>query len=196
VLVVEDDASFASILFDLAHEMGYRCWWRTTRAKGCELALQHVPDAVLLDILLPDDTGLAVLQRLKEDPRTRHIPVHALSAEDRSEPALQMGAIGYARKPASREELQDVFRRLEGKLSQKLKRVLLVEDDRRQQESVTALIGDGDVEIVAVGARHEALQALADSVFDVMIIDLKLPDMTGRNCCTAWPRARAAPSRR
>jgi signal transduction histidine kinase/DNA-binding response OmpR family regulator/CHASE3 domain sensor protein len=180
VLVVEDDVSFANILFDLAHELGYRCLVGHDAREGIELAMQYVPDAVLLDILLPDDTGLSVLQRLKEDPRTRHIPVHALSAEDRSEPALQMGAIGYARKPASREDLQGVFRRLESKLSQKVKRVLLVEDDPRQQESVTALIGDGDVEIVAVARGDEALQALADSVFDVMIIDLKLPDMTGQ----------------
>jgi CheY-like chemotaxis protein/CHASE3 domain sensor protein len=180
VLVVEDDVRFARILFDLAHELGYRCVVAHDAREGIELALQQVPDAVLLDILLPDETGLAVLQRLKEEPRTRHIPVHALSAEDRSEPALQMGAIGYARKPASREELQTVFKRLESKLSQKLKRVLLVEDDPRQQESVTALIGDGDVEIVAVGEGTRALQALSESVFDVMIIDLKLPDMSGQ----------------
>jgi CheY-like chemotaxis protein len=180
VLVVEDDVRFASILFDLAHELGYRCLVAHDAREGMELATQQVPDAVLLDILLPDETGLAVLQRLKEDPRTRHIPVHALSAEDRSEPALQMGAIGYARKPASREQLHEVFQRLESKLSQKLKRVLLVEDDPRQQESVTALIGDGDVEIVAVGRGEEALKALATSVFDVMIIDLKLPDMGGQ----------------
>jgi len=179
--VVEDDERFATILFDLAHELGYRCLVAHDARTGCELALQHLPDAVLLDILLPDDTGLAVLQRLKEDPRTRHIPVHALSAEDRAEPALQMGAIGYARKPASREELQGVFRRLEAKLSQKLKRVLLVEDDPRQQESVRALIGDGDVEIVAVAEGSAALQALSQSVFDCMIIDLKLPDMSGQD---------------
>jgi signal transduction histidine kinase/DNA-binding response OmpR family regulator/CHASE3 domain sensor protein len=180
VLVVEDDAGFASILYDLAHELGYRCLVAHDAREGCELAFRHLPDAVLLDILLPDETGLAVLQRLKEDPRTRHIPVHALSAEDRSEPALQMGAIGYARKPASREDLQGVFRRLENKLSQKLKRVLLVEDDVRQQESVIALIGDGDIEITAVSRGAEALAELAESVFDVMIIDLKLPDMTGQ----------------
>ncbi|MBC5784415.1 response regulator [Ramlibacter sp. USB13] len=180
VLVVEDDVRFASILFDLAHELGYRCLVAHDARAGVELATQQVPDAVLLDILLPDETGLAVLQRLKEDPRTRHIPVHALSAEDRSEPALQMGAIGYARKPASREELQAVFKRLEEKLSQKLKRVLLVEDDPRQQESVRALIGDGDVEIVAVSEGAAALHALAGSVFDCMIIDLKLPDMSGQ----------------
>jgi CheY-like chemotaxis protein/CHASE3 domain sensor protein len=180
VLVVEDDARFARILFDLAHELGYRCLVAQDAREGMELAQAQVPDAVLLDILLPDETGLAVLQRLKADPRTRHIPVHALSAEDRAEPALQLGAIGYARKPASREDLQRVFRRLEDKLSQKLKRVLLVEDDPRQQESVRALIGDGDVEIVAVAQGTEALAALSDSVFDCMIIDLKLPDMSGQ----------------
>ncbi|HZN46656.1 MAG TPA: response regulator [Ramlibacter sp.] len=180
VLVVEDDLRFAEILFDLAHELGLRCLVAQDAREGCDLALRYLPDAVLLDILLPDETGLAVLQRLKEESRTRHIPVHALSAEDRSEPALQMGAIGYARKPASREDLQAVFQRLEAKLSQKLKRVLLVEDDPRQQESVVALIGDGDVEIVPVSEGSEALRLLAESVFDVMIIDLKLPDMTGQ----------------
>jgi len=180
VLVVEDDPRFARILFDLAHELGYRCLVAHEARAGVELAREHAPDAVLLDIMLPDDTGLSVLQQLKEDPRTRHIPVHAVSTEDRAEPALQMGAIGYARKPASREELQGVFRRLEAKLSQKLKRVLLVEDDPRQQQSVTALIGDGDVEIVAVAEGAAALEALSRSVFDCMIIDLKLPDMSGQ----------------
>ncbi|HEX7890810.1 MAG TPA: response regulator [Ramlibacter sp.] len=180
VLVVEDDTRFAQILFDLAHELGYRCIVAHDADEGCRLAFQHLPDAVLLDILLPDDSGLAVLQKLKGDPRTRHVPVHALSAEDRSEHALQLGAIGYALKPTTREELQQVFSRLEAKLSQKVKRVLLVEDDQRQQESVKALIGDGDVEIVAVAEGGAALQALAESVFDVMIIDLKLPDMGGQ----------------
>ena len=180
VLVVEDDVRFAGILFDLAHELGYRCLVAHEAQEGCQLAMEHIPDAVLLDILLPGDSGLNVLQRLKEDPRTRHVPVHVLSAEDRAEPALQLGAIGYARKPATREQLHDVFQRLESKLSQKVKRVLLVEDDPRQQESVKALIGDGDVEITAVSEGGQALRALADSVFDCMIIDLKLPDMNGQ----------------
>ncbi|HYE41514.1 MAG TPA: response regulator, partial [Ramlibacter sp.] len=180
VLVVEDDTRFAAILFDLAHELGYRCLVAHDAQEGCRLAFEHLPDAVLLDILLPGDSGLTVLQKLKEDSRTRHIPVHALSAEDRAEPALQLGAIGYARKPTTREELQQVFSRLESKLSQKVKRVLLVEDDMRQQASVKALIGDGDVDIVAVAEGSAALRALADSVFDVMIIDLKLPDMSGQ----------------
>ena len=180
VLVVEDDTRFASILFDLAHELGYRCLVAHDAREASELVVQQLPDAVLLDILLPDETGLAVLEKLKADPRTRHLPVHILSGEDRVEPALQLGAIGYARKPATREQLQEVFSRLENKLSQKVKRVLLVEDDPRQQESVKALIGDGDVEIVAVSEGAQALRMLGASVFDCMIIDLKLPDMSGQ----------------
>ncbi len=180
VLVVEDDEPFARILFDLAHELGYRCIVAHHAGDGVALALEHVPDAVLLDMRLPDDTGLSVLQRLKDDTRTRHLPVHVISVEDRVEAAMHLGAIGYARKPTTREQLQDVFARVESKLSQKVKRVLLVEDDKRQQESVMKLIGDGDVEIVAVTLGSEALQALADSVFDCMVIDLKLPDMTGQ----------------
>ena len=180
VLVVEDDETFARILFDLAHELGYRCLVSHHAEEGGELALAHAPDAVLLDMQLPDGSGLSVLQRLKEDPRTRHMPVHVISVDDRVETALSMGAVGYARKPASREQLQQVFSQLESKLSQKVKRVLLVEDDVRQQESVVKLIGDGDVEIVAVSQGRQALEALAGSVFDCMIIDLKLPDMSGQ----------------
>jgi CheY-like chemotaxis protein/CHASE3 domain sensor protein len=180
VLVIEDDEPFARILFDLAHELGYRCMVAHHADEGFELAREQVPDAVLLDMRLPDGSGLSVLQRLKDEPRTRHLPVHVISVEDRAETAMQLGAVGYATKPATREQLQDVFKRLESKLSQKVKRVLLVEDDPRQQESVAKLIGDGDVEIVAVSEGRQALQALAGSVFDCMIIDLKLPDMTGQ----------------
>ncbi len=180
VLVVEDDPAFARILFDLAHELGYDCLVAHQAGEGFALAKQHVPDAALLDVRLPDDTGLSVLQHLKEDPATRHIPVHMISVEDLADTALQMGAIGYAIKPASREQLREVFARLEAKLTQKVKRVLLVEDDVRQQQSVSALIGDGDVEIVAVARGQQALDALRGGVFDCMIIDLKLPDMSGQ----------------
>ncbi len=180
VLVVEDDPAFANILFDLAHELGYRCLVAGGAREGIEMAARHQPQAVLLDMRLPDDSGLSVLQRLKEDPRTRHIPVHGLSAEDLSEAALQMGAVGYALKPATRDQLREVFDRIESKLSQKVRRVLLVEDDPRQRESVTQLIGGEGVEIVAVAEGGQALEALSQSVFDCMIIDLKLPDMTGQ----------------
>ncbi|HWI83001.1 response regulator [Ramlibacter sp.] len=180
VLVVEDDVAFAQILFDLAHELGYRCLVAHQAHEGCELAARLLPDAVLLDMRLPDGSGLSVLQHLKEEPATRHIPVHVISVEDLAETALQMGAVGYARKPASRDELRGVFQRLEDRLSRKVKRVLLVEDDPRQRESVSHLIGDADVEITAVAEGRQALQALADGVFDCMITDLKLPDMSGQ----------------
>ncbi|UFH50726.1 response regulator [Pseudomonas sp. KNUC1026] len=179
ILVVEDEPSFARILYDLAHELGYRCLVAHAADEGFDLAVQQHPDAVLLDMRLPDHSGLTVLQRLKENADTRHIPVHVISVEDRVEAAMHMGAVGYAVKPTSREELKGVFGRLEAKLTQKLKRILLVEDDDLQRDSIALLIGDEDVEITAVGFAQQALDLLRANVYDCMIIDLKLPDMLG-----------------
>ncbi|MGZ0783537.1 response regulator [Pseudomonas saponiphila] len=180
ILVVEDEANFAHILFDLAHELGYHCLVAHGADEGFSLAEQFVPDAILLDMRLPDHSGLTVLQRLKEHPQTRHIPVHVISVEDRVEAAMHMGAVGYAVKPTTREELKDVFARLEAKLTQKVKRVLLVEDDDLQRDSIARLIGD-DIEITAVGLAQDALDLLRENVYDCMIIDLKLPDMLGND---------------
>ena len=179
VLVIEDEAAFAHILYDLAHELNYSCLVAHSAEDGVALAMQFIPDAVLLDMGLPDSSGLSVLQQLKESPLTRHIPAHVVSGHDRREAALQMGAVGYAVKPATREQLREVFKKLEDKLTQKLKRVLLVEDDARQRQSVVELIGDSDVEITAVETGAQALALLTHTVFDCMIVDLKLPDMQG-----------------
>ncbi|MBK3866109.1 response regulator [Pseudomonas stutzeri] len=179
ILVIEDEPQFARILHDLAHELQYSCLLAQNADDGFDTAAQYKPDAILLDMRLPDHSGLTVLERLKENPATRHIPVHVVSVEDRREAALQMGAVGYAMKPASRDELKEVFGRLEAKLAQKVKRILLVEDDARQRESVSRLIEDVDVEITAVEFGEQALELLRDTVFDCMIIDLKLPDMDG-----------------
>ncbi|MGY2341246.1 response regulator [Pseudomonas sp. SDO5532_S415] len=179
ILVVEDEPNFAHILYDLAHELGYQCLVAHGADEGYDLAREFVPDAILLDMRLPDHSGLTVLQRLKEHAETRHIPVHVISVEDRVEAAMHMGAVGYAVKPTTREELKDVFARLEAKLTQKVKRVLLVEDDDLQRDSISRLIGDDDIEITAVGYAHEALDLLRTTIFDCMIIDLKLPDMLG-----------------
>ncbi|WP_439124956.1 MAG: response regulator [Pseudomonas rhizophila] len=181
ILVIEDEPSFARILFDLAHELGYQCLVAQGADEGFDLASQLSPDAILLDMRLPDHSGLTVLQRLKEQPGTRHIPVHVISVEDRVEAAMHMGAVGYAVKPTSREELKEVFARLEAKLTQKVKRVLLVEDDDLQRDSITRLIGDDDIEITAVGLAQQALDLLRSNVYDCMIIDLKLPDMLGND---------------
>ncbi|MET0543878.1 MAG: response regulator [Variovorax sp.] len=179
VLVIEDEPQFAHILYDLAHELGYRCLVAHGAADGFALATQFAPDAILLDMRLPDSPGLGVLQQLKDDPRTRHIPVHVVSAQDQAEAAMHMGAIGYALKPTTRAQLKEVFAKLEEKLSQKVKQVLVVEDDALQRDSVIRLIADDDVAITAVGTGEEALALLRQRVFDCMITDLKLPDLQG-----------------
>ncbi|KAB8066827.1 response regulator [Janthinobacterium violaceinigrum] len=179
VLVIEDEPSFAGILFDLAHEMQYRCLVAHGADEGLRLAEEFLPDAILLDMGLPDRPGLLVLQQLKENPLTRHIPVHIVSGNDQMQEAMQLGAIGYATKPRTREQLKEVFRKLESKFTQKMKRILLVEDDERQRESVVHLISDDDVEITAVALGEQALELLKTQIFDCMIIDLKLPDIEG-----------------
>lgn len=179
VLVIEDEPQFAHILYDLAHELDYRCLVAHSAQDGLDLATTHHPDAILLDMRLPDVSGLSVLQRLKENPGTRHIPVHVISVEDMAEAALHMGAVGYAQKPATRDQLKGVFSKLEARLTQKMRRVLVVEDDKLQRDSIARLIGDDDIEIVAVEFGEQALEQLRHHIFDCMIIDLKLPDMQG-----------------
>ncbi len=179
VLVIEDEPQFAHILYDLAHELDYRCLVAHSAEDGLDLATSHHPDAILLDMRLPDGSGLSVLQRLKENPGTRHIPVHVISVEDMAEAALHMGAVGYALKPATRDQLKGVFSKLEARLTQKMRRVLVVEDDKLQRDSIGRLIGDDDIEIVAVEFGEQALEQLRHHIFDCMIIDLKLPDMQG-----------------
>ena len=179
VLVVEDDALFAAILLDLAHELGYQCLVALDAEEALMLAGRFSPAAILLDMGLPDQSGLSLLQQFKDNPRTRHIPVHVVSGNDRREAAMQMGAIGYALKPTTRAELKAVFKKLEDKIAQKVKRILLVEDDELQRTSVTRLIEDDDVEITAVDTGAAALALLASHSYDCMIVDLKLPDIQG-----------------
>ena len=184
-LVIEDEPEFARILYGLAHDMDFRCLVALRAEEGLELASSENPDAILLDMRLPDRSGLSVLQQLKENPSTRHIPVHVVSSQENGGEALHLGAIGYALKPTTREQLEAVFLKLKEKSAQQVKRVLLVEDDARQRESVVQLISDADVEIAAVGSGEEALNLLRTQIFDCMIIDLKLPDMQGNDLLKA-----------
>jgi signal transduction histidine kinase/CheY-like chemotaxis protein/CHASE3 domain sensor protein len=179
ILLVEDDPAFAMILRDLVREMGFQCVAAASATDGLNAAAQYLPSAILLDVNLPDHSGLGVLDRLKRDPRTRHIPVHMLSVSDYKREALELGAIGYALKPAKREELVEALRRLEAKFSQSVRRLLIVEDDPRQRESVRQLLSHGDVQIIAVASAGEALTHLKDTTFDCMVVDLNLPDLSG-----------------
>jgi CheY-like chemotaxis protein/CHASE3 domain sensor protein len=179
ILVVEDDVPFALILRDLAHEMNFQTVVVHSAGDALIAAEQYRPSAILLDINLPDFSGLGVLDQLKRNPRTRHIPVHMASVADYKREALELGAVGYALKPAKREELVEALHRLEDKLSQSVRRVLIVEDDPRQRESLRQLLSNGDVQITAVESANEALQALAAATFDCVVLDFNLPDLSG-----------------
>ena len=179
ILVVEDDLRFAEILHDLAHEMGFQCVLTHTASEGLAAAATYHPSAILLDINLPDHSGLGVLDQLKRNPETRHIPVHVVSVSDYSREALELGAVGYAMKPVKREDLVDAFQRLEAKGTQRLRSVLVVEDDERQRESIADLLGSDGVQITAAESADEALGKLQASTFDCVVMDLNLPDLSG-----------------
>jgi len=179
VLVVEDDESFARILLDLAHDLNFQCLIAHSAEEALALAAQFLPHAVILDIGLPDHSGLSVLDRLKQDARTRHIPVHVVSGGDYAQTALSLGAVGYMLKPVKREELEQAFQSLESRLTQKMRRVLVVEDDATQLDSLQRLLGSQDVQTVGVRTAAQCLEELKTSTFDCMVLDLSLPDASG-----------------
>ena len=179
ILIIEDDVRFAQIIQTLAQELDFKTLVATTGEHGLALAERHRPSAIVLDVGLPDRSGLSVLDALKHNPTTRHIPVHMMSVTDYAQTALQMGAAGYAIKPVPREQLIAALERLESKFTQKARRVLVVEDDEVARESTCRLLAADDVETVAVGTAAEALQALGSATFDCMVLDLSLPDRSG-----------------
>ncbi|MDB6073858.1 MAG: histidine kinase [Verrucomicrobiaceae bacterium] len=179
ILVIEDDPHFAEILVNLAHEQNFQCVVTSSTHEALALAREHLPSAVVLDVGLPDGSGLFVLDRLKHDARTRHIPVHVVSGSDYTEKAMAMGAVGYMLKPVRREDLADAFHALETRLTRRLHRVLIVEDDPVQLSALCSLLSSREVE--AVGARDAAgcLAHLQAGTFDCIVLDLSLPDATG-----------------
>ena len=179
ILIVEDDPVFAKILCDVAHELNFQCLIATTADEGALMARQYVPNAVILDMNLPDHTGLSVLDRIKRDVRTRHIPVHVVSVDDDSQAALSSGAIGYLFKPVKRDALVDMLEGLEARMSQRLRRVLVVEDDAQQAESVKLLLASRDVETVEAHSAAQCFDLLGRETFDCMVLDLNLPDASG-----------------
>ncbi|MFM0054345.1 response regulator [Paraburkholderia phytofirmans] len=179
IVAVEDDLAFAEILRDLTHELDFDFVHASSAATGLALVRDMRPAAVLLDVGLPDRSGLTVLEWLKNDPLTRHIPIHIVSATDHADKALHLGAIGYTLKPTARSTMEAAIRRLEARLQQRLKRVLVIEDDAPMRESIRALLQSENTEIVAVATLAEALEYLAKFSFDCVVTDLALPDGTG-----------------
>jgi CheY-like chemotaxis protein/signal transduction histidine kinase len=179
ILVVEDDPAFARILYDLARELEFQCLVAESADEGVVLVRQYLPNAVILDIGLPDHTGLSVLDRIKRDTRTRHIPVHVVSVADYTLTALSFGAIGYMLKPVKREELVTALERLEARLSQRVRRLLLVEDDPVQLDSLGILLGSRDVDTIGVRTAAACFEQLGKQTFDCIVLDLNLPDASG-----------------
>ncbi|MEP7051551.1 MAG: response regulator, partial [Pseudomonadota bacterium] len=179
LLIIEDDAAFAGLLLEAARERGFKGIVSLRGDTGFALARRARPDAILLDIGLPAMDGLSILDRLKQNPDTRHIPVHIVSGADRRRDGMRLGAMGYAQKPVSKEALDEGFSSLLSFISRKQKSLLIVEDDDVQRSSIVELIGNGDVTSTAVSSAEEALTLLAAQHFDCMVLDLGLPGASG-----------------
>ncbi|WP_410218528.1 response regulator [Paracoccus sp. (in: a-proteobacteria)] len=179
MLVVEDDPAFARILCGLARDLGFRCIC-VGRADDAVRAARHfLPQAIVMDVGLPDHSGLSALDRLKRDTTTRHIPVHMVSADDYTKEALEQGAISYMLKPVQRDQLEQAIRSLERRLEQRLRCVLIVEDDPAQMEGLKALLASDEVETVGAGTAAEALQICRSRTVDCIVLDMTLPDASG-----------------
>ncbi|MFN6465125.1 MAG: HAMP domain-containing protein [Nostoc sp. DedVER02] len=179
LLIVEDDVNFARILIEMAQQHGFKVITAQNGSTGLALAQQFYPSAILLDIRLPEMDGWTVLDRLKHDPNTRHIPVHIMTVEEGRQRGLQLGAIAYLQKPLTSETISEALTKIKGFVERQVKNLLVVEDDDTQRHSIVELIGNSDVSTTAVATGAEALEAIRSKHFDCLVLDLGLPDMTG-----------------
>ena len=179
LLIVEDDPRFAEIILDVAHARGFKGLVANSGGNALALARRFVPDAITVDLHLPDMDGWRLMDMLKRAPETRHIPVSVISCDDSSDIGFQMGAFSLLTKPADHEALTAVLERTEKFISRPVKRLLVVEDDDIQRDHIAAIIGDGDVETTCVATGQAALAAFRESTFDCVVLDLGLPDMDG-----------------
>jgi HAMP domain-containing protein/CheY-like chemotaxis protein/signal transduction histidine kinase len=179
LLIVEDDPYFASMLCDLARDNGFKVLVATRGAEALALAHEFQPTAISLDVFLPDMLGWTVLNHFKQDPRTRHIPVQMLTLDEDRQHGLARGAFSYLIKPATSDQLKAAFARMKEYTAPRRKRLLVVEDNPAEQLSIRELLGyeDIDVEIAATGSQ--ALAAIDQQPFDCVVLDLRLPDMSG-----------------
>ena len=180
LLVIEDDVKFARIMVDMAHEQGFKAVVATRGDTGVVLANEFLPDAITLDIQLPVLDGWAVLARLKRNPRTRHIPVHVMSIVERSAQAGSLGAFAYLEKPVSRDALLASFVHLSAFLDRGLRRVLVVEADEVERETLADLLRAGEsIEVTTAGDVETALESLEARAYDCVVVELSLHDAGG-----------------
>jgi CheY-like chemotaxis protein/signal transduction histidine kinase/HAMP domain-containing protein len=179
VLIVEEDQAFAPVLLEAARQQGFRGIVASHGAAAVSLAHRYRPDAITLDIQLKETDGWQVLDRLKHDAATRHIPVHILSVADERQRALRQGAFAQLTKPVTREALDATFTNIRAFIDRRVKKLLVVEDDDVERASIVELIGNHDVEVTAVATGQEALDAIEEHTFDCLVLDLGLLDMSG-----------------
>ena len=179
LLIVEDDAGFAGIMLDAARENGFKAVIATHGESGLALARKLKPSAITLDLRLPDVDGWVVLDQLKHDPTTRHVPVEIVSVDEQRQRGLRMGAFGFVTKPTTKAALVEALDALTRFIADPVRHLLIVEDDPAERLSMTALVGENGVETTAVATGEEALAALGTKAFSCMVMDLGLPDMNG-----------------
>ena len=179
LLIVEDDPHYARIMVDLAREKGFKVLVAMRGADALDLAKQYQPTAVSLDVFLPDMLGWTVLSQLKQNPLTRHIPVQIITLDEDRQHGLARGAFSFVTKPTSTEGVQAALTRIKEYAKRRRKRLLVVEDDRAEQMSIAELLGSSDIEILTTGTGAEALELLRKDPCDCVVLDLRLPDMSG-----------------
>ncbi|HLG88229.1 MAG TPA: HAMP domain-containing protein [Alphaproteobacteria bacterium] len=179
LMIVEDDPHYARVLADLARDAGLKVLVAMRGADALALALQYQVTAVSLDVFLPDMLGWTVLSQLKQNPVTRHIPVQVVTLDEDRQHGLARGAFSFVTKPTTTEGLEAALQRIKDYAAPRRKRLLIVEDNPAEQMSVAELLGHDDIEIRTVGTGSEALQIIKDQGTDCVVLDLRLPDMSG-----------------
>ena len=179
VLIIEDDLNFSSILLKQANKKGFKCLFAATGEDGLLLAAKYKPQAIILDMELPGINGHNVLHELKANPSVRHIPVHIISANERSLEPIKEGAVEYLMKPVNKNDLEEAFNRIENFVNRKIKNLLIIEDNENSRKAMRILIGNGDVKCLEAGTGKEALAMYEQNNIDCIILDIGLPDISG-----------------
>jgi CheY-like chemotaxis protein len=179
LLIVEDDPHYARILADLARNAGFKVLIAMRGTDALALAREYRPAAVSLDVFLPDMLGWTVLSQLKQDPATRHIPVQVLTLDEDRQHGLARGAFSFVTKPSTTEDLEAALGRIKSYVNPRRRRLLVVEDDPAEQLGIAELLGHDDVDILTAGTGGDALAMLRNRQIDCVVLDLRLPDMSG-----------------
>jgi signal transduction histidine kinase/CheY-like chemotaxis protein/HAMP domain-containing protein len=179
LLIVEDDPHYARVLVDLARDKGFKVLVAARGTEALDLAKQYQPTAVSLDVFLPDMLGWTVLSQLKHNPLTRHIPVQIITLDEDRQHALARGAFSFVNKPTTTEGVSAALSQIKEYAKPRRKRLLIVEDNAAEQMSIRELLDHDDIEIVATETGAGALSVLRENPCDCVVLDLRLPDMSG-----------------